>query len=56
MTNGRYKLFRQRRNLVQMMIVPTITIDFLGTVSSNPDNRAYSLPQNMDISVGMLTF
>ena len=28
------------------MFVPTITIDFIGTVSSNPGNRAYGLPQD----------
>ena len=27
-----------------MMIVPTITIDFIGTMSSNPGHRAYGLP------------
>ena len=38
------------------MIVPTITIDFIGTVSSNPSHRAYGLSLIMDIFVGMLTF
>ena len=39
-----------------MMIMPTISIDFIGTVSSNPGNRAYGLAQIMAISVGTMTF
>ena len=38
------------------MIVPAITIDFIGTVSSNPGHRAYGLPRIMAISVGTMTF
>ena len=39
-----------------MMTMPTIKIDFLGTLSWNEGQRAYSSLQIMDISEGMLTF
>ena len=39
-----------------MMIVPTITIDFIGTMSSNPGHRAYGSPQIMANSVGTMMF
>lgn len=38
------------------MIVPTITINFIGTLSKNRGHRAYGVPLIMDISVGTMTF
>ena len=38
------------------MIVPTITINFIGTVFSNPGHCDYGLAQIMAISVGTMTF
>ncbi len=38
------------------MIMPTISIDFIGTVSSNLGHRAYGLPWIVPVSAGTMPF
>ena len=56
-----FRLTRSQQTIVGMFKSKiddraTITIDFIGTVSSNPGHRAYVSPQIMAISVGTMTF